>query len=323
MSKSRHILVLSITTLFILLLGVSGWCGGPVAPGRTGADQSAPQSAPRLAMGDGATQSGGFSLSGTAGSSSANGVDSVSPYVNLGSLGIQNAFTYGVRAAYVPRRFPSLRVIGDYLEMHFKGSTGFYNSSAWHPILNNGQGAEGKLDVGIWSLTGDFLPSLAGRGIVFGPRLQVMLHNDNFQITNTTTNTSGSGNASSCMYGAGFAGKFDFNEISGMHMGHMVPYLDVSASLGTSSKMRYYTWEVAVSIFRTSPAGGDPYETSWWKSHSWGLGVELGYMEYGFRSINREEELYTFAGGFVPPPIRPNELRYELRVPFIRGTVTF
>jgi len=104
-----------------------------------------------------------------------------------------------------------------------------------------------------------------------------------------------------------------------MHIGHMVPYLDVSASLGTSSKMRYYTWEVAFSIFRTSPAGGDPYETSWWKSHSWGLGVELGYMEYGFRSINRDEEFYFVA----TPPIRPIELRYELRVPFIRGTVTF
>jgi hypothetical protein len=307
---------LSITALFLLLLAATGWCGGPVAPSGPQAvpfAPGAPSSAP--------TQTA-FNLSGGVGSGNANGVDTTSPWVNLASIGIKDAFAWNVRGTYTPVRYlPNVRIGLDYMNVKFTGSTSNYsNSGAWHPILVNGQGAEGKLDLGIWSLTGDWLPYMVNNAVTIGPRIQWMLLNDRFELTNTTTNASGVGTKTASMFGIGFAGKIDFARLAGGGGGMIDPYIKFAASVGQGAKVRYYSYEIFLSIFK----GDGIYNTEssgFWRYPRLGVGVDLGYVHYGFASHDEDNEFYAAA----PPGanIRPNNLRYDLGVPYIRGTVTF
>jgi len=316
MSKSRHFSVLSIAALFVLLLAATGWCGGPV-------DASRGQAAPMGPWG-GTTQAAptqtAFNLSGGVGSGNANGVDSASPWVNFASLGIHNAFAWNVRGTYTPvRLFPNVRIGLDYMNVKFTGSTNNY-TGAWHPILLNGQGAEGRLDLGLWSLTGDWMPPLVNNAITIGPRVQWMLLNDRFELTNTTTNNSGVDNKTRSMYGIGFAGVIDFARLAGGGMGMIDPYIKFAASVGAGAKVRYYNYEIFVSIFK-GDGSYDTMSSGFWRFPRLGVGVDLGYVHYGFASYDEEDEVYA---GWVPGTyVRPKSLRYDLGVPYIRGTVTF
>jgi len=321
MSRSRHTLTLSIATLLVLLMAAAGWCGGPVGPAGPGANQAAPRGFGGGATGDGAGGSPAFNVSGGFGSGGSNGVDSGSPWVNFSSLGISNAFAYNVKGVYTPVRvLPNVNIGFDYTYMHFTGSTNNY-SGGWHPILANGQGADATLDIGLWSVTGDYLPVIANNAITAGPRLQWLLLTDNFQLTNTTTNVSGNDTKSKSMYGFGFAGKIDFSRLAGGGGGVIDPYVKFAAAIGQGADVRYFTYEIFASIFK----GDGIYDTTgsgFWRFPRLGVGIDIGWVHYGFASFGKEDETY------LPPPppgsiIRSQNMNYHLDVPYVRGTVTF
>lgn len=321
MSRSRHTLTLSIATLLVLLMAAAGWCGGPVGPSGSAANQIAPRGFGGGATGDGTGGGSSFNASGGAGSGGSNGVDSGSPWVNFSSLGISRAFAYNFRGVYTPVRvLPNFNISLDYANMHFSGSTNSY-SGGWHPILVNGQGADATLDVGLWSVTGDYLPVVGNSGMTVGPRLQWLLLTDTFSLTNTTTNVSGTDNKSNSMYGFGFAAKMDFSRIAGGGRGVIDPYVKFAAAIGQGANVRYFTYEIFVSLFK----GDGIYDTTgsgFWRFPRLGAGVDLGWIHYGFASFGKDDET------FVPPPppgsvIRSQNMNYHLDIPYVRGTVTF
>ncbi len=321
MSRSRHTTTLSIATLLVLLMAVAGWCGGPVSSAGSGDSQLAPRGFGGGPSGDGSTGGSAFNISGGGGSGGANGVDSSSPWVNFSSLGIERAFAYNIRGVYTPVRvLPNVKISLDFTKMHFSGSTGSY-SGGWHPILVNGQGADATLDIGLWSVTGDYLPVIANNAITAGPRLQWLLLSDTFQLTNTTTNVSGSDTKSKSMYGFGFAGRIDFARLAGGGTGVIDPYVKFAAAIGRGEDVRYLTYEIFVSIFK----GDGIYDTTgsgFWRFPRLGVGVDVGWIHYGFASFGKEDET------FLPPPppgsvIRSQNMNYHLDIPYIRGTVTF
>ena len=308
MSRSRHTLTLSIATLLVLLLAAAGWCGGPVSPAGQGASQFTPRGFGGGSTGDGAGSGSSFNVSGGAGSGGSNGVDSGSPWVNFSSLGISRAFAYNIRGVYTPVRvLPNVNISIDYTNMHFYGSTNNY-SGGFHPILANGQGADATLDIGLLSVTGDYLPVVGNDALTAGPRLQWLLLSDTFQLTNTTTNASGTDTKSKSMYGIGFAGKIDFSRLTGGGRGIIDPYVKFAASIGQGEDVRY-------GIYDTTGSG-------FWRFPRLGLGVDIGWIHYGFASFGKEDETF-----FPPPPpgsvIRSQNMNYHLDVPYVRGTVTF
>jgi len=323
MSKSRHMLVLSITTLFVLLLAATGWCGGPVDPSgsRAGADQAGPQGSPG-ATGDGAARGGGFSMSGGAGTPTVNGVDGASPYVSFASLMEsgrgQAAFTF--KASYVPKLAPDFRVTGQWITGGWGGWTASYSGPA-HPILVNGLSAGCKLNLNIWTLRAEYDVNCYD-AVSMGPRFELTQYSDTFTLVGPDTAAGSSETAakghSYSMLGLGLAGCINFNKLVGGGLAGLTPTLNFVATIGAGKQMEYSNWDVWVTVFkhkREQQSRWWPFSTSIW---------ELGYNSYNFRfKGQRDDPIWVTAPDGFSTAVPSEDIKYKVGVPGARVTFAF
>jgi hypothetical protein len=327
MPRSRLLLSLSITSALVMLLALTGWCGGPVGA------SSAPQAnlqpgnfGGQSAGGDGGAGNG-LSLSGGVGSASVNGADGTSPYVNFEDVGIKNSQilqTWDWRLAY---QFPApgcqksfARVTGQWDYIYFKASQGSYTGPI-HPFLTGGQSLEAKLTLNIWSVNGDFFLGDMGNwwgeasAIKIGPRLQWMNYNDRFKLTNEFTGLDDSRSRSYAMFGFGLVGEIDLAKLVGMRYGftgpqhtQFSPVLGFLATVGGSGNMRYDTWEVSLKLISS------PILSSVWGCDGPKLSGSFGIMGFRFK-----QTLDRVTGAID----RPSSADFRMTIPFGAATITF
>jgi hypothetical protein len=312
MSRSRHLLSLSIATLCVLMLAAVSWCGGPVDAVSRGAG------APNFGdggFGDSGGAANGLSMSASGGLSSGNGVDSQSPWINFDSLNMHNGYSYGVRASYIPVGFASnFRIIGDWTKAHLSGSGTYPLGSFPHPVLVPGMEAGGTLDINLLTVNVDYDLSsfLSYSAMKFGPRVQYLNYSDSFFLWGPVA--SDTANKAYGMFGVGAFGIINFGKLAGLGMGGYSPTLSFACALGGSKSMWNTSWEVFLSVFNTSSA-------SFLSSMPLTVTAEVGYTNYNFKY--KED---TVQGILLPSPpggAITNDMKYQLGVPFIRGTVVF
>lgn len=329
MPRSRLLFSLSITSVLVMLLALTGWCGGPVGaqqpyqqPGNFGG---------QTADGDGGALSG-FSLSGGVGSATINGADGTSPQVDFEDVGIKNSGlfeTWDWRAVYqLPGAGCSrswARITGQWTYIYFKGSEGVY-TGAPHPFLAPGQPVEAKLTLNIWSVNGDlFLNDIANWGsasaIKIGPRIQWMNYNDRFKLTNEFTNYDDSRSRSYSMVGFGLVGEINLAKLVGMGKGfsgpqhsEFYPVLGFLATVGGSGNMRYDTWEVSLKVMSTSMAN------SFMGAKGPKVGASIGIMGFRFKqSLDRDSAVSLLPGAST----RSSAADIRMTIPFGSVIVAF
>jgi hypothetical protein len=310
MSRSRHLLSLSIATLCVLMLSAVAWCGGPVDAVSRGAG-SQYSGLGDGGFGDSGGAANGLSLSAGGGLGNANGVDSQSPWVNFDSLNMHNGYSYGIRACYVPVGFTSnFRIIGDWTKSHIAGSGSYPLGSAPHPVLVPGMEAGGTLDINLLTVNVDYDLSsfLAYSAMKFGPRLQYLNYSDTFFLWGPVA--SDTANKAYNMFGVGAFGMINFGKLAGLGYGGMSPTLSFACAVGGSKAMWNTSWEAFLSVFNTSSA-------SFMSSMPLNVTAEIGYINYNFKY---KEDTVQFMG---PVNAITNDMKYQLGVPFIRGTVVF
>lgn len=318
MSKSRHILVLSLTTLFVLTLGTLGWCGGPVGPSPAPrVEQSTPQGFAG-GVAEGAAR-GGFSMSANAGTANVNGVDGTSPYVDFNSLMNsgrgQLALTF--KASYVPKLAPNFKITGQWVTGGWGGWTQNYSGPP-NPYLVNGLSAGCKLNLNLYSLRAEYDVNCYD-AVNIGPRIEWLQYADTFTLYGpdygAITSPSSSKGHSFAMFGLGFAGCIKFAKLAGDF--GFSPTVNFSAMLGAGSKMDYWSWDVYVTVFkhkREQPSRFWPFTASIW---------DLGYAQYTFRYKSQDDPIWVAApdgyAGWVPG----DAVRYTLGLPSARVTFAF
>ncbi len=229
MSRSRHLLSLSIATLCVLMLSAVAWCGGPVDAVSRGAGTQY-SGLGDGGFGDSGGAGNGLSMSASGGLSNGNGVDSQSPWINFDALNMRNGYSWGVRAAYVPVGFTSnFRIIGDFTRAYLFGSGTYPTGSAPHPILVAGSEAGGRLDITLLTVNVDYDLSsfLSHSAMKFGPRLQYLNYSDTFTLWGPVL--SDTANKAYGMFGIGAFGMIDFGKLMGKGYGGMNPVLALHA----------------------------------------------------------------------------------------------
>lgn len=326
MPRSRILFSLSVTSVLVMLLALTGWCGGPVGPARGAGDAQQPWNfGGQTAGGEGGGMSG-LSVSGGVGSATVNGSDGTSPYVDFEDVGINNSQlfqTWDWRASYqLPApgcRSSFARITGQWTYVYFKGSQAY--TGPIHPFLIPGQPVEAKLTLNIWSVNGDFYLSDLSKwwgdasAIKIGPRIQWMNYNDRFKLTNEFTNFDDSRSRSYAMVGFGLIGEIDLAKLVGMYRGfdgpqhtQFRPVLGFLATVGGSGNMRYDTWEVSLKVLSA------PMLSSVWGCNGPQVGASLGIMGFRFK-----QTLDRVTGDIN----RPSSADFRMTVPFGSATIAF
>lgn len=333
MPRSRLLLSLSIASALVMLLALTGWCGGPVSSARGAADAQQPGNfGGQTAGGEGGGTSG-FSVSGGVGSASANGTDGTSPYVNFEDVGIKSSQilqTWDWRAIY---QLPGIgygnsfaRITGQWTYIYFKASQGTYTGPT-HPFLVSGQALESKLTLNVLALHGDFfLTDLSNwwgdaSAIRIGPRVQWVQYGDRFKLSNEALNLDQSRSRSFSMFGAGLVGEIDLAKLVGMRWGfagpqnaRFNPVLGLMYTYGGGGSMRYDSWEVALKMLTT------PIMSSVWGYAAPTLSANVGVMGYRFKqTLDRDSAVSSVPGSST----RSSAADFRLTIPFGSATVTF
>ncbi len=327
MPRSRLLLSLSITSALVMLLALTGWCGGPVGASSAQQGNQQPGNFGGQTAADVGGAANGLSVSGGVGSATANGTDGTSPYVNFEDVGIKSSQilqTWDWRAIYqLPApgcRDSFARITGQWDYIYWKASQGSYTGPI-HPFLTGGQDLEAKLTLNIWSINGDFYLGDLGNwwsdssAIKIGPRLQWMNYNDRFKLSNEFTGLDDSRARSYAMFGFGLVGEIDLAKLVGMRYGftgpqhnRFAPVLGFLATVGGSGNMRYDTWELSLKLVST------PVLSSVWGADGPKLTANIGLMGFRFK-----QTLDRVTGAIN----RPSSADLRLTIPFGSAILAF
>jgi hypothetical protein len=271
MYRSRTVLTIFASLLLVLLLGVTGWCGGPPTAAERGATPPS-QGAPPGPAPVGPAQSSPFvSVSGGGAPGSADGSNASSPNINLAALGVRQTWAWTARAMYATDPF---EFSVNYFLAQFYGSNIFDQTifaADGSVLANAGDNVSAYQSLNLLTFNFDIYPFSGGPRyewlvpvveampapmIDFGFRLQYTQFADSFSVDNSTEGTSTSGSKGYAMFGIGVAGiiNIPLNRMSSWcrRTGIVQPRLNFAASVGTDfgRKARYQSYEAFLQLFR-------------------------------------------------------------------------
>jgi hypothetical protein len=254
MYRNRTVLSISAGILLVLLLGVTGWCGGPPAADQGAASQS--MGVPPGPVPTGQARPSPFvSVSGGYSPGSVDGSNASSPNMSLSQLGVVEDYAVSGRAMYAfdPVEFS----LNWYLAM-FSGENEYDQTifSADGTVLaNTGDTVSAEQHLNLLMFNGDVY-AFDGPPWKAGVRLQYTQFADTFSIDNSTQGTSSSGAKDYSMFGIGAVGVFDlsaFNRLPHWCRTNVVkPRINIGATIGWDfgGEARYYAFDAFLQVFR-------------------------------------------------------------------------
>ena len=254
MYRSRTVLTISASVLLVLLLGVTGWCGGPPAADRGAAPPSMgvpPGPAPM-----GPAQPAPFvSVSGGGAPGSADGSNASSPNITLSQLGVKETWAWTLRAMYASS---SYEFSANYFLAEFYGDNNFDQTifAADGSILATvGDDVSAYQQLNLLMFNGDIY-AFDGPPWKAGVRLQYTQFADTFSVDNSTRGTSTSGAKSYSMWGIGAVGVIEIPTFRSLpywcRTDIVKPRINFGATVGWDfgSKARYYAFDAFLQVFR-------------------------------------------------------------------------
>jgi len=255
MYRSRTVLTVFTSLLLVLMLGATGWCGGPPSAAERGATPPS-QGAPPGPAPVGPAQSSPFvSVSGGGAPGSADGSNASSPNIDLASLGVRETWAWTARAMYAT---DPLELSVNYFLAEFSGQNSFDQNifAADGTFLARvGDDVSAYQQLNLLMFNGDIY-AFDAPPFKAGLRLQYTQFADTFSIDNSTEGTSTSGSKSYGMYGVGAVGVIDlpmWNRMPYWCRTNIVrPRVNFGMSLGWDfgGEARYYSFDAFLQIFR-------------------------------------------------------------------------
>ncbi|MFH1115189.1 MAG: hypothetical protein V1792_14865 [Pseudomonadota bacterium] len=278
-----------------------------------------PQSAPPATGGTDGQGSQGYGISGGVGFASVAGGIGTSPQLNLAYTG-ERQFAWYTKI-YTPwfsfDGAKDIRLSGELLWFKFKGPDTYDGQgyslvsgfSLWHD-----DHIETTLDAHYWRLNADMSMATLG-ALRVGPRLQYFIYSDLFRIQNLTPPREGVSEETR-HYGMPGIGVFASLDLGSMAPGASLgfsPRLNLAATMGKGSGMRYDSWEaVAEILVRPGQMGISSLPLP-------GILLQAGYIYIKITETNESIEPVVFPGDLL----RTDRADYHVKYPLLRASISF
>lgn len=308
MSWNQRVLRLTVVAVFILMLAATGWCGAPFGlPTLAGKSCDIGESC--------ADGSSCLTVSAGRGPSYVRGDTGRSPGFSLSDLSLGAGYTNAVQLKLHQADLGGLNFsfTWDHYYSFCSGSAYYFGPP--HPILAPGDTIDSQFQTvfDVLSLDVNAISMLGRPGSMrAGPRLQFNNYSERLWISDAEAGQDVGGTKSFSMFGLGVWGSFDIASLTRMGWSNsavdLKPRLDVAATYGAGSGMRYWEWEAFLQVLKLKHG----LDTGKWVTIG-PLGLELGYARYTVTETKQQ--------GVVPAGSIEGDSRLAVGMALIRGTI--